>query len=142
MTMTVSTRTLTEQLLALIGAGDAEGVAALHADHVDWKVNWPAAEFGRSETPWIRSRSTRADIADLYRELGEYHVVGGLGTEIERILVDGDDAVIMGEFRQTAGATGRAYSSRFVMHVTFEDGLVIRNHMYEDSLAVAQAFAE
>lgn len=65
---------------------------------------------------------------------------GRAATEIERILVDGAEAVVLGEIRQTAGATGRAYSARFALHLTVEDGLVVRHHVYEDSLAVARAF--
>ncbi|MYV59999.1 ketosteroid isomerase, partial [Streptomyces sp. SID4931] len=34
----------------------------------------------------------------------------------------------------------RAYQARFALHLTVEDGLVTRHHVYEDSLAVAQAF--
>lgn len=138
MTTTPSTRALAERLLERIGEGDPDRVAELHAEHVDWRVNWPESEHHRHETPWIRPRSTRADIADLNRQLGEFHVRGD--AEVERILVDGDDAVVLGEFHQTAKPTGRAYRSRFVLHVTFEDGLVVRNHVYEDSLAIAQAF--
>ena len=65
---------------------------------------------------------------------------GQAATEIERILVDGRDAVVLGEIRQTARSTGRAYRARFALHLTVEDGLVTRHHVYEDSLAVAQAF--
>ncbi|MDN5851941.1 MAG: nuclear transport factor 2 family protein [Actinomycetia bacterium] len=139
MTTTLSTRALAERLLGRIGAGDPERIAELYAENVDWQVNWPEAEHDRSETPWIRPRSTRADIADLNRQLGEYHVPGD--ARVETILVDGNDAVVMGEFRQTAKPTGRAYSSRFVLHLSFENGQVVRNHVYEDSLAIAQAFA-
>ncbi len=140
MTATPTTRALTEQLLQRIGEGDPERIAELHAADVDWKVNWPEAEHHRRETPWIRPRSTRDDIADLNRELGAYHVP--IEVSVETVLVDGADAVVMGEFHQTAKPTGRAYRSRFVLHVTFENGLVVRNHVYEDSLAIAQAFAE
>lgn len=139
MTTTLSTRALTERLLERIAEGDPERIAELHAEQVDWLVNWPETEHHRLETPWIRPRSTRADIADLNRQLGTHHVPGE--AKVETILVDGDDAVIMGEFHHTAKPTGRAYRSRFVLHVTFEDGLVVRNHVYEDSLAIAQAFA-
>ncbi|GAA2783244.1 hypothetical protein GCM10020219_063400 [Nonomuraea dietziae] len=66
---------------------------------------------------------------------------GSADTRIERILVDGADAVVLGEIRQTARSTGRAYHARFALHLTIEDGLVTRHHVYEDSLAVAQAFA-
>nr|WP_269091233.1 nuclear transport factor 2 family protein [Actinopolymorpha cephalotaxi] len=122
-----------------IGEGDPERIAELYTERIDWSVGWPEAEHGRA-TPWIRHRSTRADAAAHFRELAEHHVPEQAGTEIERILVDGDDAVVLGEIRQTAGSTGRAYRARFALHLTVEDGLVTRHHVYEDSLAVAQAF--
>ncbi|GAA4056678.1 nuclear transport factor 2 family protein [Actinomadura miaoliensis] len=135
-----TTRAVVEELLRRIGAGDPEGVAELYAERVDWKVNWPQAEHGRAATPWIRHRSTRADAAAHFRQLAEHHVPDQAGTEIERILVDGDEAVVLGEIRQTARSTGRAYRARFALHLTVEHGLVTRHHVYEDSLAVVQAF--
>ncbi|MFF9494675.1 nuclear transport factor 2 family protein [Streptomyces flaveolus] len=135
-----TTRAVVEELLLRIGGGDPESIAALYADTCDWKLDWPEAEHGRTATPWIRHRSTRADAAAHYRELAEHHVPGRAATEIERILVDGRDAVVLGEIRQTARSTGHAYRARFALHLTVEDGLVTRHHVYEDSLAVARAF--
>ncbi len=62
------------------------------------------------------------------------------GTRIERVLVDGADAVVTGELRLTARPTGRTYRARFALRLTVENGLVTRHHMYEDSLAAEQAF--
>ncbi|MEU4544174.1 nuclear transport factor 2 family protein [Nonomuraea dietziae] len=138
---TTSTRAAVEELLRRIGEGDPERIAELYAEGADWKLDWPETEHGRAATPWIRHRSTRADAAAHYRQIGEHHVPDGAATRIERILVDGDDAVVLGEIRQTARSTGRAYRARFALHLTIEDGLVTRHHVYEDSLAVAQAFA-
>lgn len=137
-----TTRAAVEELLRRIGEGDAERIAELYAERSDWKLDWPAAEHGRGDgaTPWIRHRATRADAAAHYRELAEHHVPGQAATEIERLLVDGDDAVVLGEIRQTARSTGRAYRARFALHLTIEHGLVTRHHVYEDSLAVARAF--
>lgn len=134
------TRQVIEELLRRIGAGDPTRIAELYADGADWKLAWPEAEHGRAATPWIRHRSSRADAAAHYREIGEHHVPEEVGTEIERILVDGNDAVVTGEIRQTARSTGRAYRARFALHLTVEDGLVTRHHVYEDSFAVARAF--
>lgn len=135
-----TTRDVVEELLRRIGAGDPERIAELYAEKGDWKLDWPEAEHGRTATPWIRHRSTRADAAAHYRELAEHHVPGPAATEIERILIDGGDAVVLGEIRQTAKSTGRAYRARFALHLTVEGGLVTRHHVYEDSLAVTQAF--
>lgn len=135
-----ATRAVVEELLRRIGQGDPGRIAEMYAEWGDWKLDWPESEHGRTATPWIRHRSTRADAAAHYLELAEHHVPGHTATEIERILIDGDDAVVLGEFRQTARSTGRAYRARFALHLTVEDGLVTRHHIYEDSLAVAQAF--
>ncbi|MGX1777167.1 nuclear transport factor 2 family protein [Nocardia brasiliensis] len=135
-----ATRAVVAELLGRIGAGDVEAIAALYAPVSDWKLDWPEDEHGRAATPWIRHRATRADAAEHFREIARHHVPEEVGTVIERILVDGPDAVILGEIRQTARTTRRAYRSRFALHVTVENGLITRHHVYEDSLAVAQAF--
>lgn len=135
-----NTRELVEELLRRIGGGNPEHIAEMYAEQGDWKLAWPEAEHGRTATPWIRHRSTRADAAAHYRELAEHHVPEEVATEVERILVDGSDAVVLGVIRQTARPTGRAYQARFALHLTVADGLVTRHHVYEDSLAVAQAF--
>ncbi|BCK54753.1 ketosteroid isomerase [Nocardia wallacei] len=135
-----TTRATVEELLRRIAEGDADRIAELYAPEYDWKLSWPEAEHGRAATPWIVHRGTRADAADHYRMLRGHHIPEEAATEIERILVDGPDAVVLGEIRQTARTTGRPYRARFVLHVTVENGLITRNHVYEDSLAVARAF--
>ncbi|GGW95757.1 nuclear transport factor 2 family protein [Streptomyces noursei] len=140
-TTPTTTRSVVEELLHRIGEGDPERIAELYADDADWKLDWPEAEHGRTATPWIRHRTTRADAAAHYRELAEHHIPEAAATEIERILVDGPDAVVLGEIRQTARTTGRAYRARFALHLTVDNGLVTRHHVYEDSLAVTRAFA-
>ncbi|MFJ8079188.1 ketosteroid isomerase-like protein [Streptomyces sp. SAI-170] len=135
-----TTRSVVEELLRRIGQGDPDRIAELYAERVDWRLDWPEAEHGRAATPWIRHRSTRADAAAHYRELAEHHVAERAATRVERILVDGADAVVLGEIRQTSKATGRAYRARFALHLSVENGLVVRHHVYEDSLAVARAF--
>lgn len=140
-TTATTTRAVIEELLRRLGAGDPERIAELYAEQGDWKLSWPQDEHGRPATPWIRHRATRADAAAHYRELAAHHLPGQAATEVERILVDGADAVVLGEIRQTARATGRPYRARFALHLTVEDGLIVRHHVYEDSLAVARAFA-
>jgi ketosteroid isomerase-like protein len=131
------------ELLRRIGDGDPERVGEMYADRVDWKLNWPPHEHGRAATPWIRDRSTRDDVVAHWRQLAEHHVPEDAGTKIERVLVDegGSDVVLLGEIRQTARSTGRPYRARFALHLTVERGRVTRHHVYEDSLAVEQAFA-
>jgi len=136
-----ATRTTVQELLARIEAGEPDRIAELYADDCDWRLDWPEEEHGRPDTPWIRHRATRADAAAHYRELAAHHIPEKAATTVERILVDGEDAVVLGVLRQTAAPTGRSYAARFALHLTVRGGLVVRHHVYEDSLTVAQAFA-
>ncbi|WP_227025699.1 nuclear transport factor 2 family protein [Streptomyces fodineus] len=101
----------------------------------------PEDEHGRVDTPWIRHRSTRADAAAHVRAPTAHHVRERADTRVERILVDGEAAVVPGVVRQAAAPTGRAYAARFALHLTVRGGLVVRHHVYEDSPSVARAFA-
>jgi ketosteroid isomerase-like protein len=133
------TRTVVGEFLARLGAGDPERIAELFAEPVDWWVDWPAE--GHPGVPWIRPRSSRADVADHFRALAEFHLPGReAAAEPMTVLVDGADAVVLGEIRQTARATGRAYTAGCALRLTVENGLITRYHVYEDSLSVARAF--
>ncbi|GAA3742564.1 nuclear transport factor 2 family protein [Plantactinospora mayteni] len=133
----MDTRATVEELLRRIGAGDPDRTAALYAETVDWKVNWP--EQTHPAVPWIRPRASRADVVDHHRTLAANSVPGQGSAAIDRILVDGRDAVVIGETAQTVRATGKRFSTRFALHLTVEEGLIVRHHVYEDSLAVALA---
>lgn len=130
------TRAVVTEFLGRLAGGDPDRIAGLFADVVDWQLDWP--EAGHPAVPWIRERSTRADVADHFRALNAFH--GERGGTTPGILVDGRDAVVLGEIRQTVKASGRPYAARCALHLTVEGGLITRYHVYEDSLTVAQAF--
>lgn len=136
----MTTRSTVEELLRRIGDGDAEKIAEMYAEDIDWKLDWPADEHGKA-IPWIRHRSRRTEVADHYREIAANHVPEQSSVEISGILVDGPDAVVLGEIGNTARTTGKSYVARFALHLTVEDRKVTRHHVYEDSLSVARAFA-
>jgi uncharacterized protein len=135
--MTDETRRVVAELMTRIAAGDPDEIAALFAEPVDWQLTWPAE--GHPGVPWIRPRSTRADVADHFRTLADGHVAALNGTTVDRILVDGPHAVVLGRIVQTARQTGTGYTSPFALHVTVDGGLITRYHVYEDSLTVARA---
>ncbi|MEV5558752.1 nuclear transport factor 2 family protein [Nonomuraea wenchangensis] len=135
-----NTRDVVEELLRRMAEGDHERVAALFAEPVDWRLDWP--DEGHPAVPWIRPRSTRADVADHFRTLEAYHVPELNGTSVAQILVDGDDAVVFGDIVQTVrGEGGATYTSPFALRLTIEDGFITRYHIYEDSLTVARALS-
>jgi uncharacterized protein len=138
-TTDADTRDTVTTFLTRLAEGDPDQVAVVFADEVDWELAWPAA--GHPAVPWIRPRSTRADVADHFRELADFHVPEEAAAEVTRILVDGADAVVLGRLRQTVRTTGRSYTSPFALHLTVEGGLISRYHIFEDSLGIATALA-
>lgn len=136
----MTTRSTVDELLRRIGEGDPEKIAEIYADTVDWALDWPEDHHDGS-VPWIRHRSTRADVADHYRQIAAAHVPESASVEITGVLVDGPDALVMGSIGNTVRATGKSYVARFALRLTVGDGLITRHHVYEDSLAVAEACA-
>ncbi|MFJ8740477.1 nuclear transport factor 2 family protein [Embleya sp. NPDC127516] len=157
---TPGTGAVVAEFVRRVGAGDPDRIAELFADRVDWLLDWPAE--GHPATPWIRSRSTRADVAAHFRELAAAHTDDhapnthadtdtesdtDTDTDVDvptagpdpRILLDGPEAVLLTEIRRTAASTGTAYRAMCAVHVTVEAGLISRYHVYEDSLTVARA---
>ncbi|MET8158528.1 nuclear transport factor 2 family protein [Sphaerisporangium sp. NPDC005289] len=137
--MSDDTRDVVAELLRRMAEGDHDRTSELFAEPVDWGLAWPAE--GHPAVPWIRPRSGRADVADHFRSLEAHHVPELNGTSVRWILVDGAHAVVLGEIRQTVRDGGAAYTSPFALHLTVQDGLVTRFHIYEDSLTVARALS-
>jgi len=134
-----ATREVVAELLARLAQGPPDSVARLYAERVDWAVSWPTGERSTA-VPWIRDRRTRGDVAEHFAQLARHHRPGDAGTTIERVLVDGSDAVITGVIRNTVVSTGTSYAARFALHLRVEDGLIVQHHVYEDSLAVHDAW--
>lgn len=131
------TRATVEELLRRMGEGDPGRIAEMFAEQVDWRLDWPAGDH--PAVPWIRPRATRADVADHFREIGAAHIPEKAGASVERVLVEGTDAVVLGDIHQTVKATGEPYTARCALHLAVQNGQVTRYAVYEDSLTVAEA---
>ncbi|GHH94567.1 nuclear transport factor 2 family protein [Streptomyces capillispiralis] len=130
-----ATRAVVREFLAARVAGDTGRLAELFADEVDWLL----AE--NPVVPWIRPRSTAAECAAQFTELMEHTVPEDARARVDTFLVDGRDAVLMGHLSGTVRATGKSFAGPFALHLTVEDGRITRHHLYENSLAIAEACA-
>ncbi|WP_073488663.1 nuclear transport factor 2 family protein [Streptoalloteichus hindustanus] len=127
------------EFLRRTGRGTPDEIAELYAEEVDWRVSWPRQRH--AAVPWIRPRATRADVADHYRTFGETCDPAEAEVSVSRIIVEGDEAVLIGTSSQLVRTTGKRFSMTFALHLTIGAGLITRHHMYEDSLAVIEAFS-
>ncbi|REK91922.1 ketosteroid isomerase [Streptomyces inhibens] len=127
------TRAVVEDYLRRAAEGNPERIAAVYAEKVDWMV----AE--NPQAPWIRPRSTRADVAGHWVDLAAHTVPGRGGFSIDTIVVEGTEAVLTGHLSGTVRATGKTFEGPFALRLSMDDGLITRHHVYENSLSVAEA---
>ncbi|MEU7135369.1 nuclear transport factor 2 family protein [Streptomyces sp. NPDC046261] len=127
------TRAVVREFLTRFGEGAPDRIAALFAETVDWMI------AGNPVVPWLRPRSTRADVERHFRELTDGMVPVDSGLVIEAFVVDGAEAVLTGHLAGAVQTTGKTFRSPFAVRLTVEDGLITRYHLYEDSYAIGEA---
>lgn len=128
-----ATRVVVQEFLAARLAGDTIRLVELFTDEVDWVL------ADNPAVPWIRTRSTAAECAAQFTELMEHTVPEDARASIDTFLVDGADAVLMGRISGTVRATGKSFEGPFALHLTVEEGRIIRHRLYENSLSIAEA---
>jgi hypothetical protein len=130
----MATKDVAEQLVQRLGAGDAEGLGALFAESIDWRVPF------NEKLPWTGTRSQKSDVPEYFRTLWSSLEAGKSIVEFDTILVDGDDAVLLAHFSHMAAPTGKRFDTDVAMRITVSGDKITRLHLYEDTFAVDQAF--
>src|ERR1700739_587794 len=131
------TRATLHQLLSRLIRFQPHGGAELFAETVDWEV------AGDERVPWTGARSSRDEVAAYFDTLWSVCDTAVAENTVSQVIVDGSDAVVLGVFAQTIRATGRRFSTPVALHITVsDDGLITRLRLYEDSHAVARAYAD
>lgn len=130
-----TTETVTNAYLQRLAAQDADGIGELFADEIDWFVP------GDSALPWTGRRTRGSDVADYFRAMWPAFEAGKSVTAPGKLIISGEDAVIFADFTHTAASTGRVFQTPVTMHLTVTGGKIVGMHLYEDTLAVATAFA-
>ena len=130
--MTDTTRNVVNELLARLETGDIAGFVELFAEDAHWEIP------GEPEiVPWVGRRNV-SEIPHFFQIIGE-HTDREL-FDIERIIVDGPNAVLIGRARAVSHATGRIIDTPFAVDIVVNsEGRISRYYMFEDSLGVAQA---
>ena len=133
--MATTTETTTN-FLERLGAQDADGLGELFAENIDWIVRGNPAL-----TPWAGARSRKDDVPSYFRDLWAALEPGKSVVSIDAMVIDGDEAVIFAVFDHVAAPTGRPFHTDVAMRLTVTGGRITRLHLYEDTAAVAAAFA-
>ncbi|GAA0932644.1 nuclear transport factor 2 family protein [Pseudonocardia zijingensis] len=123
-----------EQFVERLGRQDPDGIQELFAEEIDWYVPGSAA------LPWTGRRTRREEVAAFFTTMWPYYVPGRSRVVLERVVVDGADVVLLASFTHTIVANGREFTTPAALHLAVEDGRIVRLHLYEDTLTIAQAF--
>jgi uncharacterized protein len=129
-----TTETVTASFMDRLGQRDAEGIGELFADEIDWYVP------GSEALPWTGSRSRREDVPDYFRTLWSAFVPGRSTATMDKLVIDGDDAVVFSSFSHVVAKNGKRLNTPAALHLTIANGQIVRMHLYEDTLAVHEAF--
>lgn len=122
------------QFQAAFAARDAKAIAAVFASDATLHV------AGSPDVSTVGVRRGPEEIRAFFEELIE--TVTPRKMELFDLVANDDHVVALGHFHYVLDATGREYESDFALHLSIERGRIRRYQMYEDSYAVAEAFAE
>jgi ketosteroid isomerase-like protein len=128
-----STGQTVQEFFNRFGTGDLPGLPELFAEDADVVV------AGAPVVPWTGHLVGRQVVEGWFQRF-----VAAVQTQrfdVERIVVDGEDAVVLGEFSHKVVATGETFSGPFAIRITVRDGLIQRYQTFEDSYAAAIAFS-
>ncbi len=114
---------------------DLENLTALFAEEVDWYIP------GNEElAPWLGKRTSRSQVREFYQLL--WQNTEALSASVDKLMIDGDDAIISGTFSSRMLQTGKVVDSLFFIQLTRADGLIVKYQLLEDSYAVFIALKE
>jgi len=131
--MTQQTRATVDKFYERIGAGDIGGVIDLLSDDFSWEIPGDSATV-----PWLGKRTTPSAVEAFFAQIGSH--VDRKAFDIDRIVVDGQDAVVLGRAVVVVRATGKLMDTLFAVHlVVGEDGRISRFVMFEDSWHVSES---
>ena len=140
MTSSTKNQKTTEELMATfmdrLGKQDAEGIGELFADEIDWYVP------GSEALPWTGPRSRREQVAEYFHTMWPAYVPGQSTATVDKVVIDGDDAVVFSTFSHTVTKNGRRLNNPAALHLTIANGQIVRMHLYEDTLSVHDAFTD
>lgn len=129
---TATARVVARYLERLTGGASPDELAAMFAEDVDWHI---AGDVDR--VPWVGRREGRAGVAAFFHLFRQGVQVRRL--DLERPLVRGELAIVLGTFESLLVESGRVVASEGAIVMTVRGGLIVRYRILEDSFAVSTA---
>lgn len=130
----METRHIINNYLQALSARNLHAMYHLFADEVDWYI-----PGNQAVAPWTGRRTTKQEVMDFFRLLWKQTIP--IAANIDHIFVDGQKAVISGDFKTGMLQTDKICDSLFFIQVTVENGKIVKYSLLEDSHAVVMSLA-
>lgn len=126
-------RYIIEQYFEGLESGaEPESIASLFNENVDFYIPGHTALF-----PWTGRRKGRAGVVDFINKLREN--LESINFKDRSILVDGAEAVALGELEAREKHTGKTTTSEFAFAFTVHSALITRFRFFEDCSTASSA---
>jgi ketosteroid isomerase-like protein len=125
------TKTAVNDLLTCIATGDIPGLLRLFAEEAVWEVPGDTENL-----PWLGKRS-RDQIPGFFSAMAELTTREAF--DINRTIIDGEDAVLIGHARLIFKPTGARIDTPFAIHIAVAEHGITSFYMFEDSWSAALA---
>lgn len=126
------TKDIIQSYFKAIAQGDIDKALSLLTEDVVWHVDGDANIFS------IGLASGKQQIANWMRAFPKQ--LNPIAVNINNTLIDGNEAIVLGDFRYSVNKTGHFISSDMAIHFTLRDGKIARYHIFEDSLLLSRSF--
>ena len=122
-----------QSIFEAFGRGDIPGVLELVSEDATWDAPGPAV------VPFYSERRGHQGAAEFFKQLGSN--VEFESFEVEEFVAEGDSVVVTGRERGRVKATGKTYEQDWVLLFKVRGGKITHFHCYDNTSAVAEAFA-
>jgi ketosteroid isomerase-like protein len=128
------TRATLKDLYGAYREGNAERVAALIDEDIDWCIYGPARVF-----PFEGPRRGKAQVIDVLAAIGAQYELKRHDQEI--MVVEGERAAVLSQAAFVQRATGRTLSMRLINFVRVRDGRIVEFREFSDTFDVVEQAA-
>ncbi len=132
--ITATTEDVITSMFQRMAEGDVDGIAEHFAENIDWFVP------GNTALPWVGHRSRRQEVADYFHTQWPHFEPGKSTTTIDKVVISGNDAVVLAHFQHILVSNGRTIKSPMAMHLVVAEGKIVQMHLYEDTWLVSKGF--
>lgn len=131
---TAETRAIVQELHRAYREGNAERVAALIHDDIDWCIYGPARVF-----PFEGPRRGKAQVMDVLAAIGQQFELKRY--EHELLIVEGERAAVLSQTSFVQRTTGRTLSMRLINFIRVRDGQIVEFREFSDTFDVVEQAA-